>query len=273
MNQSNDSERLAKKWLEREYGASNVRRNNNDPPDFEVDVEGRKVGVEVRRLDDTATKRSKTVRERSETVGEEEVFRPVTDKVMKAIKEVNKEWDKKDRRRFYVMIGGINRNENAPLWDEDFSEIVQFLQDAVAACKSGTSVVYYQSNDAGLEEPMLTVCLGGDAPQGTLPGEESEEDNGHGPGLWLGVLPSGDEAAWVVPNLTKHISRCMEDKTQKVSKKVDSYDEWWLVLNDRIVYGHISPDDQHSVKQSTKKIEPWKRIIILNGVNDGVWEV
>lgn len=257
MNRTDDSEPLAKEWLEREYGASNVRQCNDDPPDFEVDVEGRKVGVEVRRLNSTATKNSKTV-------GEEEVFHPIADKVEKAIKKFNNEkWDKKDRRCLYVAIGGVDCSENHPI-DKKMTipKIVQLLGNAVDAFEAGTSPVESKFFDSHLKEPMLTIIHSVNIPQG-------EE---HKLGLRLGVPPSSDRGVWVVDNLTKHISRCMEDKAEKVSKKVDSYDEWWLVLNDRIDYGADSKD-QYEVKQSIKKIEPWKRIIILNRFNDEVWEI
>ena len=82
--------------------------------------------------------------------------------------------------------------------------------------------------------------------------------------LEFGGYTDQDAGGWVVPELERNLRICLREKMAKVSSYRNKYNEWWLVLIDRIAYGGI--DDRTVAKLSDRldDLAAWDRVLLVN---------
>jgi len=63
----------------------------------------------------------------------------------------------------------------------------------------------------------------------------------------------------------ENINHCIAEKTQKIQRYKDKYQEWWLVLVDFLV-GGIGEPERTIVIQNIINIYDWKKVIVIHPV-------
>jgi hypothetical protein len=75
----------------------------------------------------------------------------------------------------------------------------------------------------------------------------------------LGATSDHDDGGFVVAELERNLSICLNDKTQKIAPYRRRYPVWWLVLVDRIAYASLDSQDLKVVRG------------LVAGLNQGAW--
>lgn len=79
----------------------------------------------------------------------------------------------------------------------------------------------------------------------------------------IGGLNDRDTGGWLIPEMTKNIGLCIDEKSRKIARFQHKYPHWWLILVD-----YISPsldeDDRNQIRDHLTPIAKWDKIIILN---------
>lgn len=79
----------------------------------------------------------------------------------------------------------------------------------------------------------------------------------------IGGFIDHDASGWVIPEMTKNIAICVDEKTRKIARVRDKYPHWWLILVDYISPG-LDDDDRHQIREHLAPIPDWDKVIILN---------
>ena len=79
------------------------------------------------------------------------------------------------------------------------------------------------------------------------------------------LASTGDNngGGFVIPIYLSNINYCIEEKTDKIKDFHYRYENWWLILVDRIVYG-IRPTDIEKIAEEIKLNHLWSKLIILD---------
>ena len=240
----NSDELTARRWLELQ-GHSDIRRLQNDPPDYVV--EGR-YAVEVRRLN-WMTETDDGTR------GVEEYEKPLEG----TLECVLKEYDQSPVG--YTIFVDVDYPFEPPTPDKEVveREVRHSLDDVVRKI---------------LGSPDLAA-----------PSQPAERCLKCGLHLWFtpmwtdeptGFVLNDIEVAtasrgWVVSDAIDNIPCCIEDKTHKVMKKnkVGDYPEWWLALVDHILLTPIRETEMNKIRVAVPNRAFWSKIVVINRMDPG----
>ena len=75
-----------------------------------------------------------------------------------------------------------------------------------------------------------------------------------------------DSGGFMVAEMLKNLTICVNEKTQKTAPFWDKYPEWWLVLIDRIGYW-LDDYDRELLRRHFELKHDWDKIILLNAEN------
>ena len=81
---------------------------------------------------------------------------------------------------------------------------------------------------------------------------------------------SHTEGTGILSELIKAVTYAIEDKTDKIKKRLHDFDEWWLVLVDYISYipvSVLSSNELDALRNSIGVPGPWSRIIVISSTN------
>ncbi|MFY0639518.1 MAG: hypothetical protein JXR16_00635 [Bermanella sp.] len=82
----------------------------------------------------------------------------------------------------------------------------------------------------------------------------------------LGGYCDFDMGGFVLSEVYRNLKVCIREKTEKISKHKNKYDEWWLVLIDRI--GHsLNQEDRLEFSKTLKIEHDWDKVILVNPLN------
>jgi hypothetical protein len=91
------------------------------------------------------------------------------------------------------------------------------------------------------------------------------------PRVFCPVAQDGRTGGWVVSSYADNINFCIRQKRQKCRNAPGNYSEHWLILVDRTGLG-ADADDWREVAGCLEPIEPFRRLVILNGEGRAVHE-
>lgn len=78
----------------------------------------------------------------------------------------------------------------------------------------------------------------------------------------LGGYSDRQAGGWVVSEVIRNANICVAEKARKIEAHFHRYDEWWLVLLDRISW-RLDGDECDLLRQHIPR-GPWAKIILLN---------
>ena len=82
----------------------------------------------------------------------------------------------------------------------------------------------------------------------------------------LGGYCDFDLGGPVLSEVHRNLQICIREKTEKISEHKHKYEEWWLVLIDRI--GHsLNQEDRLEFSKTFKIEHDWDKIILVNPLN------
>jgi hypothetical protein len=82
----------------------------------------------------------------------------------------------------------------------------------------------------------------------------------------LGGYCDFDTGGYVLSEVFRNLEICIKEKTNKISKYRNQYEEWWLILIDRI--GHsLNKEDRQEFSKTFKIDHDWDKIILVNPLN------
>jgi hypothetical protein len=90
-----------------------------------------------------------------------------------------------------------------------------------------------------------------------------------GKSFLVGGYTDGDAGGWVVAELVRNMSAYIAEKTKKVAPYLNGYPEWWLVFVDYI--GQES--DAADIRTHITRSEPWAKVLVLNPISGGAYEI
>jgi hypothetical protein len=102
-----------------------------------------------------------------------------------------------------------------------------------------------------------------------IPADESVEisffpaSDVHNAVFICGTGSDDDSGGFVVHEMLKNLSVCVEEKSLVVAPHRHKYREWWLVFVDYIGYGLV-PCDQEMLLKHWKMEHDWDRMILIN---------
>lgn len=79
----------------------------------------------------------------------------------------------------------------------------------------------------------------------------------------LGGWVDYNSGGFIVAEMSRNLSICIEEKSRKVAKVRHKYQQWWLVLVDYIGYG-LTESDREQLRELTKAKGPWDKVILVN---------
>lgn len=83
----------------------------------------------------------------------------------------------------------------------------------------------------------------------------------------LGMWTDGGSGGFVVSELHRNITICIEDKNHKIAGVRTKYTEWWLTLVDHIGYGVLDESDREQLRQLIQIEHQWDKIVLVNPSN------
>jgi len=193
------TEQLAGKYLRGlALGAVVYEPDGNVPPDFSI---GNRIGVEVRRLNQSYTDSSGKAR------GLEEVTIPLWQRMKKILKSIG---PSVDGECWYV---GVDYGRPFPDWKQLEPRIRQEL-------------------GAFMRQPVRSRIAIQIAPNFEIDLLKAGID--HGSFFVLGASSDNNSGGWVMAEVEKNLRLCIAEKEKKIAPYRQRYDEWWLVLADHI---------------------------------------
>ena len=79
------------------------------------------------------------------------------------------------------------------------------------------------------------------------------------------VQVSDGKGAMVLSALSENIDRCIKNKSRKIERCINDYENWWLILIDHM---NILPPgfDLEKLREVISSREPWSRIVIISSI-------
>jgi hypothetical protein len=74
-----------------------------------------------------------------------------------------------------------------------------------------------------------------------------------------------ESGGWKLPEFTKNLSHCIEEKTLKIKDYQYKYKSWWLVLVDKIAYG-FDDNEKDEVKAMLSPNSSFDKVIVLDSL-------
>jgi hypothetical protein len=69
---------------------------------------------------------------------------------------------------------------------------------------------------------------------------------------------------FVVAELVRNLRLCIGEKLRKVDRVRHKYEEWWLVLEDRISYGALDGDDADQLRAALGPVAGFDKVVLVN---------
>lgn len=82
----------------------------------------------------------------------------------------------------------------------------------------------------------------------------------------LGGSDDSDSGGWVLQETQKNVRICIEKKTSQIAAVRHKYNEWWLILADRIGFG-IDDCDWDLYRRHLAIAHDWDKVILLSPLN------
>ena len=82
----------------------------------------------------------------------------------------------------------------------------------------------------------------------------------------FGGYSDSDSGGWVFSETQKNLRICIEEKTRKIARVRNKYQEWWLILIDYIGYG-VDDCDRKLYREHLGIDHNWDKIILVNPLN------
>ncbi|BBO77689.1 hypothetical protein DSCW_51060 [Desulfosarcina widdelii] len=86
----------------------------------------------------------------------------------------------------------------------------------------------------------------------------------------MGGFIDGDANGWELPDMQMNVNFCVDEKSKKVEKYQHKYQQWWLMLVNRIVHG-LSKSDQDKLRKLVSIEHAWDKIIIIDPQDHKKW--
>ena len=241
-NPENEDELLAKKWLEGQ-GFVDIQRLREDPPDYVVNDRN---AVEVMRLN---------------FEGEENLEIPLR----KIVNDVLKNTElPEDGGTWYVYVK--YDFSSFPKKRIVESQIREALDSLIYPCERDTLKCLgdnYRNTKHSrnyIPRSHFRRCL----PCGICLDLFWTKSQSPSPRFEL-VQVSDGEGAMVLSALSENIDRCIKNKSRKIERCINDYENWWLILIDHM---HILPPgfDLEELREVISSREPWSRIVIISSI-------
>lgn len=254
----NADELRAKKWLINQ-GHSDIRRPDDDPPDFVVDGS---FAVEVMRLN----QRIKVGGGRS-TVGEEERRLPLTHSIEKVLNKLgvpgNKgkswiidcEYNFKKPRPKASIVESQMMEALEPLLKPYDDTVVSRIHSRYFDCERHAGETGYLGFPHLCLECGICLVL---------------REFSHGPSSFCLQNVSDGHGIGIAEELARGIKNCIDDKSEKVRNKdrINKYRRWWLILVDYVCHVPIhflSKHERSLIRNQNSDF--WSRIVIVSSKN------
>ena len=199
----NREEQIALEYLKAQYGENVIRvPKHEDPPDILVNSI---TAVEVRRLNQHFFKS-----------GESEGLENLSISFERSVEEVLKSFDNLYEGKSYWVFVDYQR----PL-KSDFRRIKKDMKLALQ------NFLYSQVSDFPHEisvNPEITFTL-------------YKSDVGNGKLFPVAGSGDSDAGGWVIGVYADNIRHCVNEKSSKISKRLENYHNWWLYLVDCMGFG------------------------------------
>jgi hypothetical protein len=69
---------------------------------------------------------------------------------------------------------------------------------------------------------------------------------------------------FVVAELVRNLRLWIGEKLRKVDRVRHKYEEWWLVLEDRISYGALDGDDADQLRAALGPVAGFDKVVLVN---------
>lgn len=234
MRRENYDELRAKQWLEYQ-GHTNIRKPNDDPPDYVVEE---RFAVEVRRLNLCDVDWGKSL---------ESWEKPLE----KTVQTVLAEFGPPTEGQVVYVDCDYPCRPPTPAKKVVEGEI----REALKSAKLPEDSLLKLKLECGIRLVLYPP----------VPSESADAKY-----MVNDVTVATAHTGWVLSELRREIPRCIEEKSCKVRGKdrVDCYSEWWLVLVDYIEYaGRLKESELDELREAIPFRDFWKRIVIISPEN------
>ena len=214
-----NSERLALEYLESlKLGQVVYEPDGNIPPDFLV---GGEIAVEVRRLNENSLDASGRAR------GLEHDQYALRGLIIRVLSELG---PPSSGRSWFVTY-----DFQRPL--PPFRQLKQLIRDFLVRFRDGQS-------------DTLNFNIGDEFRMALYPAS-----NVHPTCFVLGGYSDFDSGGFLIGILESNLKFCIREKSLKISKYRQKYSEWWLLLIDKVAYGHW---------EAVSVEHDWNRVLLLD---------
>ncbi len=221
-------EEIAEKYLKgQSLRCVKFEPDGNIPPDFRV---GRKIGVEVRRLNQNYFDNSKP-----------EALEELSIPLWYLIKSEASKLDNKYKGNSYWLFLEHNRPMNEKRRDTAKS-IRKHLNNFLMSGKQTPVTLHVNDN------LLIRVECASPSP-GKL--------------FRLGAHTDMDSGGALVSLYIENINHCISDKSTKISDYQNRYDKWWLLLVDFMMWG-LDEDEIPVVKSGISSLRSFDRLLIIS---------
>ena len=93
--------------------------------------------------------------------------------------------------------------------------------------------------------------------------------NAHSHFFVLGGYSDSDSGGWVLSEALRNLRICIREKSRKITRARDRYNEWWLILIDYIGYGAYDCD-RSTFRKHLALEHDWNRIFLVNPIKPTV---
>lgn len=224
------SEKQVEAYL-RHLGYQNMRfePDGNVPPDFLVDAS---IAVEVRRL-------NQNYKTNGRSVGLEQVAIPLHRRMQKLVHDFGQSSPAKS----WYLIYRFRR----PL--EDWKNISRKLTNIL---KETETTQPNTKTDHDLGNGFTVSLVPVPVPKATM--------------FRIGIVSDHEAGGWVLEEMEKNLTLCIEEKTAKIQKVKSKYPEWWLIFVDHIGYG-LEPDEWKLIRSRVLPPNDWQKIILVSPID------
>ena len=80
----------------------------------------------------------------------------------------------------------------------------------------------------------------------------------------LGSYSDGDSGGFVLSEMQRNMTICIEEKTRKVARVRSRYPEWWLALVDTIGYGDHDESERADLRRLIQMADQWDKILLVS---------
>jgi len=220
------SEHIAKNYLESCYSSVRYEPDGNIPPDFLID---NNIAVEVRRLN-----QNKSFGGNIKGLDEESI--PLFDKVEKLLESLG---SPRDDASWFVLLQFSRPLPNWKVLRKQLRTKLehQMHQPYIGIIEIPFSERFFIRIVKGSKKYDTHYCMGGGTDM--------------------------DSGGWLLSELESNIEFCAIEKAKKIAKYRSRYNQWWLILVDHIAY---SMDKFERELWNEKKVpmHGWNKIILLD---------